>query len=246
MPFDQFTLEVLAGDQLPGRTQEQQLASGFLRNNPHNGEGGRIAEELAPLVLRAQRRQAFKIGKECIDVVGGCGDVDRCRSGGGKISGAHGCILAELQASAPIRPSALLRIEHMASRFHHAHLFATDLETSLMFYERWFDAIVVADHEFAGARNVMVRVGTGMLNFYDQPPKDNGRNAIHHLGFQVDDLAGLVSRMREAGMELRSPIRELPTLDYIMIEAPDSVLLEVFEYKGSPDGATNGLDEWFS
>ena len=45
LPFDQFTLAVLAGDLLPNATDDQQLASGFLRNNAHNGEGGRIAEE---------------------------------------------------------------------------------------------------------------------------------------------------------------------------------------------------------
>jgi ubiquinone/menaquinone biosynthesis C-methylase UbiE len=44
-PFDQFTLEQLAGDLLPGATTEQRLASGFHRNHPLNGEGGRIAEE---------------------------------------------------------------------------------------------------------------------------------------------------------------------------------------------------------
>ena len=45
MSFDQFTLETLAGDLLPNATQDQRLASGFLRNNAHNGEGGRISEE---------------------------------------------------------------------------------------------------------------------------------------------------------------------------------------------------------
>ena len=145
----------------------------------------------------------------------------------------------------PIRLRHLFKIGAMASRFHHAHLFASDLDATLTFYRRWFDAQVVADRDFAGARNVMVRVGTGLLNFYDQAPRDTGRNAVHHLGFQVDDLADLVSRMHDAGFPLRSPIRELPELDYIMIEAPDGVLLEVFEYKGSPDGDTNGLDDWF-
>ena len=133
----------------------------------------------------------------------------------------------------------------MASRFHHAHLFASDLDEALAFYRQWFDAEVVADHEFAGARNVMVRIGTGMLNFYDQPPRGNGPAAIHHLGFQVDDLADLTRRMADAGFEFRSPIRELAELDYLMVEAPDGVLLELFEYKGSPDGATNGLDDFF-
>jgi len=133
----------------------------------------------------------------------------------------------------------------MASRFHHAHLFASDLGETLRFYELWFDAVTVADYEFAGARNVMVQVGDGRLNFYDQAPRDNGRNAVHHLGFQVDDLADLATRMNVAGLELRSGVRELDELDYLMIEGPDGVLLELFEYKGAPNGDANGLDDWF-
>ncbi|HYT88445.1 MAG TPA: PSD1 and planctomycete cytochrome C domain-containing protein, partial [Gemmataceae bacterium] len=45
MPFDQFTLEMLAGDMLPGATLPQKIATGFNRNHMLNGEGGRIAEE---------------------------------------------------------------------------------------------------------------------------------------------------------------------------------------------------------
>ena len=44
-PFDQFTVEQIAGDLLPDATDQQRLASGFNRNHPLNGEGGRIPEE---------------------------------------------------------------------------------------------------------------------------------------------------------------------------------------------------------
>jgi hypothetical protein len=40
MPFDQFTVEQLAGDMLPNATQSQRLATGFHRNTMLNEEGG--------------------------------------------------------------------------------------------------------------------------------------------------------------------------------------------------------------
>jgi hypothetical protein len=47
MPFDQFTLEQIAGDMLPRATLDQQIATGFNRNHRGNGEGGIIPEEYA-------------------------------------------------------------------------------------------------------------------------------------------------------------------------------------------------------
>jgi len=44
-PYDQFSIEQLAGDLLPDATVAQRVASGFHRNAMFNGEGGRIPEE---------------------------------------------------------------------------------------------------------------------------------------------------------------------------------------------------------
>lgn len=45
MPFDQFTLEQIAGDLLPNATVSQRIATGFNRNHRGNSEGGIVPEE---------------------------------------------------------------------------------------------------------------------------------------------------------------------------------------------------------
>ena len=115
--------------------------------------------------------------------------------------------------------------------FHHAHLFASDLDGSIRFYREMFGAELVFDSVVAGARNVLLRLGSSHINFYDQPFRDSGRGSIHHLGIGTDDLAALVAHMEEKGFKFRKPVTDVANLKYVMAEGPDRVLLELFETK---------------
>ncbi|MDE0382194.1 MAG: hypothetical protein OXI20_23410, partial [Rhodospirillales bacterium] len=94
----------------------------------------------------------------------------------------------------------------------------------------------------AGSRNVFMRIGSGGLHLYDQPPRDTGRGAVHHIGIRSDDLRALVGRLKAAGVPFRSDIREFGTWRYIMCAAPDDVLLELFEF--DPDHEPVEATRW--
>ncbi len=116
-------------------------------------------------------------------------------------------------------------------RYHlqHVHLFAQDIEQTIDFYTRWFDAEVAWDGGYGGARNVFLKIGIGALHLYDQAPRELRRNAVHHLGMQVVGLQDLYDRMQAAGVHLPNPIRHADGGGYFMLQAPDQVLIEAFE-----------------
>ena len=51
MPFDQFTMEQMAGDLLPNPTRDQEIATAFHRNTLTNSEGGTIDEEFRNVAI---------------------------------------------------------------------------------------------------------------------------------------------------------------------------------------------------
>jgi len=126
----------------------------------------------------------------------------------------------------------------MTMDLHHVHVFANDIDATIDWWSRHLGAKVVFDAKLAGARNVFVTVGTGRLHIYDQAPKDRGRGAIHHLGIKVADLRRAWQRLQAEGLTSPHGLREHNGWRYVMIVAPDGILLELFEFD-DPSAAAN-------
>ncbi len=117
----------------------------------------------------------------------------------------------------------------MSHHVHHVHLFASDIEKSLIFYKTFFGGEVVLDMEIAGARNIFMKIGYGKIHFYDQPPKMAGAGSIHHFGIQTDDVKRDYQHMEAEGVAFNKEVVDLGYMKYIMVPAPDNVLIELFE-----------------
>jgi len=121
----------------------------------------------------------------------------------------------------------------VAHSVHHVHLFASRVQETIDFYREFFGGRVVLDMEIAGARNVFIQVGSGRIHLYDQPPKTPGAGSIHHFGIQTDDVARDYETLRSAGVSFRKPVTDLGYMKYVMVPAPDGVLIELFEVNKS-------------
>ena len=117
----------------------------------------------------------------------------------------------------------------MACHVHHVHIFASDIEKSINFYAEFFEGQAILDSELAGARNVFMRIGNGRLHLYDQPPKTLSKGSIHHFGIQTDDIEGVVSKLKSRGVLFKKGITDLGFWKYIMVPAPDEILIELFQ-----------------
>ena len=117
-----------------------------------------------------------------------------------------------------------------AMDLHHVHIFASNIGATIAWWSEHMGARVLNDAMLAGSRNVLLGVGSGRINIYDQPPRDSGRGAVHHLGVRVDDLRTEWERLQAAGLTSPGGLREHDGWRYVMVQAPDGVLVELFEF----------------
>ena len=66
---------------------------------------------------------------------------------------------------------------------------------------------------------------------------------MNHIGLVIEGLNALAAAMTNAGIELPKGVQRFPDGNYLMVQAPDRVLLELFE----PNWQTTSpkMQAWF-
>lgn len=118
----------------------------------------------------------------------------------------------------------------MTIDLHHVHIFASDIAATIAWWRRHMNAQILLDQQLAGTRNVLLAIGTGRLNIYDKAPRDQARGAIHHIGVRVGNLRDVWRRLQADGLSSPNGLREQEGWRYVMVAAPDNILVELFEF----------------
>ena len=134
-----------------------------------------------------------------------------------------------------IWPQKSERCAPMRINLDHPHIFASNINVTVNFFQTMFGATIVWDEDAAGVRGVRLSLGRAFVHVYDQPPKGHS-GVVHHLGIETDNLDALVERMKWRGFQFREQIRNEPKFRYVMISGPDDLLIELFE--------TNEPERW--
>ena len=132
----------------------------------------------------------------------------------------------------------------MPYAINHVHIRASDPHASAAWYEKHFDAKILAAREvMPGTITISMEVGGPVrLNISSQPPGSSderptvelNRLGLEHFGFDVPDLEAEMKRLEAAGVRTVLPLTEVlggaTRLAYV--EGPDDVLIELVERKG--------------
>ena len=120
----------------------------------------------------------------------------------------------------------------------HIHFRCSDLEASIAYYEKMFDAREVARGDAKGMPIVALEMGEHRFCFsprregvdIDVRPGEPGWG-LYQIGLKVDNLETAMAELKDRGAEIsRGPVTVRDGLRVFFVEGPDGVEIEVMEY----------------
>ena len=130
----------------------------------------------------------------------------------------------------------------MSYSFDYVHITATDVEATLTWFERMFDARRVWKGDFGGTPITRVVFDGVAVNVFHKPPvgtPEPDTAVIHHFALQPSDFDATIAELKRRGADFHSnPTSVGEYLRVAFINGPDNLRIEIIT-GDLPDG--NGL-----
>jgi len=124
----------------------------------------------------------------------------------------------------------------MSYTIEHVSIRCRDLEASIKYFQRMFDAeVILRRTPGEGRRIVFLRIGDGMLELMEMGPASEPMEPLtyygfHHFGIKVEDFESAYRDLKAKGTNfLREPFEPTPGIRLAFLQEPNGAVIELVQ-----------------
>ncbi|MFB0506827.1 MAG: VOC family protein [Thermodesulfobacteriota bacterium] len=122
----------------------------------------------------------------------------------------------------------------MSYSIEHISIQCRDLETSVDYFRRMFDAEVILRRRLDGSRRItFLRIGDSMLELMEvgpasEPVEPMKHYGVHHIGIKTDDFESAYRDLQAKGADfLGEPFEPTPGIRLVFLREPNGAAIEL-------------------
>ncbi len=122
----------------------------------------------------------------------------------------------------------------MTFAIEHVSIRVRDIEASVDYYRRMFDAQVILRRNQAGGRKIaFLRIGDSMLELMgfgpgSEPVDAREHYGVHHIGIKTDNFDATYKDLKAKGAEfLGEPFEPTPGIHLVFLRDPNGAVIEL-------------------
>ncbi len=141
----------------------------------------------------------------------------------------------------------------MSYAIEHISIQCRDLETSVDYFRRMFDAEVILRRRLDESRRIIfLRIGDSMLELMEvgpasEPVEPMKHYGVHHIGIKTDDFESAYRDLQAKGADfLGEPFEPTPGIRLVFLREPNGAVIELAQRDPEvfKDALTKGTVNW--
>ena len=141
----------------------------------------------------------------------------------------------------------------MSYSIEHVSIRCRDLEASIDYFQRMFDAEVILRRNLDESRKIVfLHLGDSMLELMgmgpaSEPVEPREHYGVHHIGIKVDDFESAYRDLKAKGADfLGEPFEPTPGIRLVFLREPNGAVIELAQRdpKAFQDALAKGTVNW--